>query len=134
MSALLVALLLQGAEAPRPVRPCQVQMIEACYTDAHHACMEREVSTLGMLGCIGEERARQDRALNATYREAMAGLNPRQQAKLRSAQRTWIAYRDARCASFMDEDWGSLSRITAADCLLTMTIERTIELQDYPPN
>ena len=133
MIALLAALAMQ-AEPPRPVRPCQQSMIEDCYTAAHHACMEREVSTQGMVECIDAERVRQDRGLNDTYRSVLARLNPRQRASLRTAQRAWMAYRDARCGSLYDPDWGTLSRITAADCLLTMTIERGLDLQDHPPH
>jgi uncharacterized protein YecT (DUF1311 family) len=129
--ALLAALTLQAPAAP--VRPCELASIESCYTAAHHACMQREVSTQGIVACIAAERARQDRALNETYRRVLARLNPRQRTSLRSAQRAWIAYRDARCLSLYDEDWGTLSRITAADCGLTMTIERTLDLQDHPP-
>lgn len=132
MIAVLAALALQ-AEAPRPVRPCQREMIEDCYTAAHHACMERESSTQGVVECIEAERVRQDRGLNDTYRGVMARLNPRQRATLRTAQRAWIAYRDARCASQYDQDWGTLARITAADCRLNMTIEREMDLREHPP-
>jgi uncharacterized protein YecT (DUF1311 family) len=62
----------------------------------------------------------------------MGDLNDRQKARLRAAQRAWLAFRDADCASRQDEDWGTLSRITANACVLRRTVERTIDLEGYP--
>jgi uncharacterized protein YecT (DUF1311 family) len=109
--------------------------VEARYTPAYGRCMDSAdgQSTMGMIGCIGAETQVQDGALNAAYRKAMKDLNPRQKAKLQAAQRAWIAFRDAECASFLDEDWGSLSRINANDCFLHMTAQRVIDLENYPP-
>ena len=131
MIALLAALLVQ-AEVP-PGRDCRLGMINDCYTEAHYRCLETALSTMETLACIGAERARQDGALNRAYAEALDRLNARQQATLRAAQRAWIGYRDARCASFLDAEWGSLARISAADCLLSMTIERRLDLEGHPP-
>ncbi len=97
------------------------------------ACIEREPSTAGMRACTSAEYVRQDRALNETYQRALGQLNARQAARLRTAQRAWVAYRDARCASLADQDWGTLSLLSASSCTVTMTVERLIDLEDYPP-
>lgn len=104
------------------------------YTPAYDKCLESPEgqSTAGMIGCIGQELEVQDKALNAAYAKAMGDLNDRQKARLRTAQRAWIAFRDAHCASLQDEDWGTLSRIDANACVLRMTVERTIVLETYP--
>ncbi len=102
-------------------------------TQEYGRCLQRDSSTPGMRQCASQEFTRQDRLLNAQYRQVMGALNPRQQGRLRTAQRAWIAYRDARCASLADEEWGSLSSVSASDCMVTMTAERLLDLRDYPP-
>ena len=109
--------------------------VDARYTPGYQRCLDAPEgqSTYGMVECAGAELKIQDARLNAAYRKAMAGLNPRQKTKLVAAQRAWVAFRDAECASFQDEDWGTISRINAADCVLTLTVKRTIDLEGYPP-
>lgn len=109
---------------------------EPSYSPAFQACLDSDegMSTHGQIGCIGAELERQDQRLNAAYRQAMARLNPRQQGALRTAQRAWIAFRDADCASLTDADWGTLSRVSANFCMLRMTAERADHLQSYPEN
>jgi len=109
--------------------------VEARYTPGYQRCLDAPEgqSTMGMIECADGELKIQDARLNAAYRKAMGALNPRQKVKLQAAQRAWVAFRDAECASFEDEDWGTISRINAADCVLTMTVKRTIDLKGYPP-
>ena len=107
--------------------------IEARYTQAFKTCPGMDRSTMEMIGCIDAEHAVQDKALNATYQKILADLTEAQKAKLRAAQRAWIAYRDTWCAAQQDEAWGSISTIVAANCVLDETIRRTIELEHYPP-
>jgi uncharacterized protein YecT (DUF1311 family) len=109
--------------------------VEARYTPAYQKCLDSAdgQSTLGMIGCASDETAIQDKALNNAYRKAMKDLTPEQKTKLQAAQRAWIAFRDAECASYEDDDWGTLSKINAATCLLHMTVQRTIDLENYPP-
>ena len=128
----LLAVLMAQAEIP-PGRDCRPGSIDDCYTEAHYQCVETAQTTAILVGCMGSELDRQDSALNRTYAQTMGRLNVRQQRKLRTAQRAWIAYRDAHCASLVDGDWGGLSRVTAAGCLLDMTIERRLDLQDHSP-
>ena len=129
-----VAVALAAVGAPALAAPPK-DPVEARYTPGYQRCLDAPEgqSTYGMIECAGAELKIQDARLNAAYRKAMTGLNPRQKAKLLAAQRAWIAFRDAECASFEDEDWGTLSRINAADCVLTLTVKRTIDLEGYPP-
>jgi uncharacterized protein YecT (DUF1311 family) len=116
-----------AADKPDPV--------EARYTPAYQKCLDGPdgQSTPGMVGCAGDETAIQDKALNVAYRKAMKDLTAEQKTKLQAAQRAWIAFRDAECASYEDDDWGTISKINAADCLLRLTVQRTIDLENYPP-
>ncbi|WP_299010267.1 lysozyme inhibitor LprI family protein [uncultured Caulobacter sp.] len=89
-------------------------------------------STIGMIRCAGAELKLQDARLNRAYQDAMKRLDlPRQKAALKKAQRAWIAYRDADCASVYDPDWGSLARIEANACMLDHTARRADALEGY---
>jgi uncharacterized protein YecT (DUF1311 family) len=109
--------------------------VEARLTPAYNRCLASPdgQSTMGMIDCVGAELKIQDARLNAAYRKAMSGLNARQHDKLQAAQRAWLAFRDAECASLYDDDWGTLSRVIASDCILSMTVKRTMDLEHYPP-
>ena len=127
---------LAAAPALADPAPASSDPVEARYTPAYDACLASAdgQSTYGMIVCTQKEDDFQDARLNAAYRKAMAGLNARQKAKLQSAQRAWINFRDAECASYQDEDWGTLSYVLAAGCVLHMTVQRTMDLEKYPPN
>ena len=116
-------------------KPAPADPVEARYTPAYDQCLASPdgASTLGMIVCTQKELDFQDARLNSVYRKTMASLNARQTAKLQTAQRAWIAFRDAECASYQDEDWGTISRVISAGCVLHMTVQRTMDLEHYPP-
>ena len=107
--------------------------VEKRYSVIYSDCMERASSTADYVDCIGAEVNWQNKYLNRRYQDLMAELNAAQQAKLRDAQRAWIAFRDKWCAAQADPEWGSLSTVAANQCVVDMTISRTIELENYPP-
>jgi len=119
---------------------------QACQGQASAACMEGEAagySTQGMTGCLLAEHAAWDDLLNRDYRRTMEALRqldadeaeffPEYAGRadaLRTAQRAWIAFRDADCA-LAHAMWGSgsMRQIAGASCVLDMTAQRTIELR-----
>jgi len=109
--------------------------VQARYTPGYDQCLASPAgqSTMGMIDCTGAELQLQDVRLNAAYRKTMASLNARQKTKLQAAQRAWVTFRDAECASYEDEAWGTISRINASACVLHMTVQRTVDLEAYPP-
>ena len=132
----MIALALAAASpAFADPKPAPADPVEARYTPAYNACLASPdgVSTYGMIVCTQKEDDVQDARLNAAYKKVMAGLNARQKAKLLAAQRAWIAFRDAECASYQDEEWGTISRVISAGCVLHMTVQRTMDLERYPP-
>ena len=134
VSFTIVALaLLAAAMAPTSLRAASDEAVEARYSPAYDRCLESPggQTTYGMIECTTAELNVQDRRLNDAYRIAMADLNDRQKARLKAAQRAWMVFRDADCAAQSDEDWGSLSRITAHVCVLQRTVERTLDLEAY---
>ena len=129
-AGLALGLMLAGA-AQAAVAPSE---IEARYTPQYNACLDNPegASTAGMIACIEAELKVQDAGLNAAYKSAMAKLTADQKTGLQAAQRAWVPFRDADCGSLYHPDWGTLSRVNAASCVLDRTIERTIELERYP--
>ena len=127
MRALLIAAALAAA-VPAAVQaaPKPVSALDRCLASPDGA------STMGQVQCIGDAVAVQDARLNKNYATAMAKLTPEQKDKLRAAQRAWLVFKQADCVSLQDDDWGTLSRVTANMCVLDRTSERADELADYP--
>jgi uncharacterized protein YecT (DUF1311 family) len=63
----------------------------------YRACSEKANTQSEMTVCASDEAARVDSKLNTTYRAllARAASQPEALAKIKVAQRAWIAYRDA---------------------------------------
>ena len=112
---------------PRPNDP-----ILARLSPVYDQCMRRAVSTLDMVDCAGREGERWDGRLNRAYQARMASFNDRQRGALKRAEKAWLAFRQADCAAYEDEDWGTISRIDASQCFLRRTVERALELEAFP--
>ncbi len=123
----LVAAPVAHAQALKGVKPAKtVSALDRCL-----ATPEGQ-STYGMIECIRKEVGVQDARLNRAYQAALMRLErPRQKAALQKAQRAWIAFRDADCAAYVDEDWGSLARVEANQCVLDHTRQRAEELERF---
>lgn len=115
------------AQAPKAAKPAKaVSALDRCLATPEG------MSTYGMIDCIGKEVVVQDARLNRAYQAALMRLErPRQKAALQKAQRAWIAFRDADCASYFDEDWGSMARVESNQCVLDHTRQRADELERY---
>lgn len=115
----------------------------ACLGAVSAACMEGRTdggTTLSITECRMAEAQAWERHLNAAYADRMAEVAAMDAAEseaafatradsLRAAQRAWIAFRDAECGlAYALWGAGSMRTIAAADCRMTMTAERTIEL------
>lgn len=124
----------------RAERPAGAQ---ACIGEGAATCMDSEAdgyTTFGMAACTQAETQTWDDLLNSEY----AGLRDRARAMdagetnpdyavradaLLTAQRAWIAFRDADCAlAYTEFGGGSMRRLSASGCHLQMTAERTIDL------
>ncbi len=94
--------------------------------------MHQAVSTLDIVDCAQRESDRWDARLNRAYKARMGEFNARQRDALKAAERAWLGFRQADCAAYEDEDWGSISRIDASQCVLRRTVERALELESFP--
>jgi uncharacterized protein YecT (DUF1311 family) len=116
---------------------------QACIGSGSATCMETEAdgyTTFGMAACTQAETQAWDDLLNSEYvalrdraRAMDAGeTNPDYAVRadaLLTAQRAWIAFRDAECAlAYSEFGGGSMRRLSASGCHLQMTAERTIDL------
>lgn len=130
--AVLACLAPPGAAAAQ----ASLEQIQARYSADYNRCISAPAgkSTLGILRCIAAETRVHDAGLNAAYAKVLGDMTPTERRNLRAAQRAWIAFRDADCAARVDpQQWGSLSRINGSMCILNRTIERTLELETFPP-
>ena len=72
----------------------------ACFAQdsaEYRACSDKANTQSEMTACASDEAARVDAKLNTTYRALLARVasQPEALAKIKAAERAWIAYRDA---------------------------------------
>jgi len=125
-------LLQQCFEAVRDTldaEPDTTTSLRDCIGAASNVCQEDDPSTHGIVACSGREQSWWDQQLNFYYAELKSGLPPDVFDSLRTAQRSWIAYRDARC-DYEYRLWGegTMRQIIGAYCWMEMTAERAIDL------
>lgn len=89
-------------------------------------------NTFQIMQCLKGATEIWDRRLNAAYREALKLTEGRQREQLLTAQRAWIAYRDANCL-YYGLGPGTIASIEAGDCMRSMTETRALELEAMGP-
>lgn len=111
-----------------------------CVGEAADICSKRHEqpeTTLAISQCLMAENSAWDALLNREYKKSKAIFadTPGLADTLLTAQRAWIAFRDADCAVAYDQ-WGggSMRVISAADCQLRHTARRTFQLREYQGN
>ena len=152
--ALICAPALSLAQAPKDDL-VDAAIVDACFTEARRGgidpecigfaadiCQSRpgQANTVGISFCIMAEVAEWDRILNREYtatRDAFAGFTdgPVLTDTLLTAQRAWIALRDADCSVAYDR-WGggSMRNIASAHCQLDHTARRALDLKNMRDN
>ncbi|WP_087725559.1 lysozyme inhibitor LprI family protein [Pandoraea sp. PE-S2T-3] len=82
-----------------------------------------------MNACAGKSLAASDKKLNETYNALVKKVGPAGKSKLLSAQRAWLAWRDAQCAfETMGTDGGSIHAAMYASCADELTQAQTKRL------
>jgi uncharacterized protein YecT (DUF1311 family) len=100
-------------------------------------------STHDLRTCGAAELEAADKALNAAYQKALASIKAREdqpppydnkayEAALRTAQRAWVAFRDAECNVVVPFSWtnGTGGPLVTLGCLITKTQARTKDLEE----
>jgi uncharacterized protein YecT (DUF1311 family) len=109
--------------------PQGVQAQGAYFSKQFTECMNKSGGiTSAMVECISAETQRQDQYLNKSYKALMATLSSARKEQLQEAQRAWIKFRDSNCSFYLDPNGGSMSRVSAGECVMTMTASRANEL------
>ena len=89
------------------------------------SCGDQPTQT-GMNQCADAQYRVADKALNATYGKLLAKLTPPGRSALQTAQRAWLAYRDAQCAfETLGTAGGSVHPFVLSACLEEMTVAQT---------
>jgi uncharacterized protein YecT (DUF1311 family) len=60
-------------------------------------CKSPDLNQIDMDTCAGQDFTASDAKLNALYKTMMAKYDAGNQAKLKTAERAWLTYRDAEC-------------------------------------
>lgn len=121
------------------MRALSVLLLLAMPAGAQDLDCENAMAQQEMNACAAQDYDEADAALNAAYKQARAAmktldanLEPADrgaEAALLAAQRAWLPYRDAACAS---EGWlmhgGSAEPLVVYGCLATLTRQRTQDL------
>lgn len=146
-AALVVTLIAAPALAQDPALTVDPSVVEACVAEtpagdltpdcigaAARQCQQAPGgdTTIGIAQCVMGEHAAWDAALNREYQAARAQYADDRTAadSLRDAQRAWIAWRDAECAFQYDRyGGGSMRMIASANCQMSMTAMRALELR-----
>jgi len=74
--------------------PLMAQKYDNPIDKSLEACMEKDMSTAGMVKCLNEAYDKYDNELNRLYKILMKGLDEESAKELKSAQIEWIAFRD----------------------------------------
>ncbi|MER0238645.1 lysozyme inhibitor LprI family protein [Fulvimarina sp. MAC8] len=138
-----------SGDAKAAIDSCLSQSSESnqrgCIGTYADACMESPdgQTTTGMTDCLTAESDAWDAVLNERYQARMADAKeidatraelgdsqPSQAAEtLRTAQRAWIAFRDAECDRIFELNKDGTIRLPeTAGCMNRLTAERAIEL------
>lgn len=99
-------------------------------TAAYTRCVNAAASEADQGNCLEGELARQKTNLNAAYAERTRGMDADDLALIQSAQKAWIAFREADCKAQMVKN-GSAAGASWLTCMVRLTAARALELEDY---
>jgi uncharacterized protein YecT (DUF1311 family) len=123
--AWMVGLALVGAAT-------RVMADDSGFSRQFSACMDKSGGeTQGMVECIDAEVKRQDVRLNKAYKAVMADLPVARRDELQGVQRLWLKFREANCRFYADPEGGSMARVEANHCFLSVTAARARELEGF---
>lgn len=92
-------------------------------------------ATNDVFQCLVEENAKEDKALNAAYAKAIKSADKVRAAKIKAAEKAWLALRSANCALAGDDmRGGTYEKVLVEGCTVEMTKKRTAELLEISRN
>jgi uncharacterized protein YecT (DUF1311 family) len=119
-----------GGDSPMLKTLAAAAILLAALPAAAQDCPDQSQS--GLTQCAASAYKKTDAALNATYKQIMGRLKGDEATakSLVTAQRAWIAYRDAEC-DFLTSGaaGGTIQPMLVAQCLDTLTSQRVDDLK-----
>ncbi|MGY3176375.1 uncharacterized protein YecT (DUF1311 family) [Pseudomonas sp. TE12234] len=103
-------------------------------TLAHAVGCDNAADQATMNQCAAQQHAAADKELNALYQQITTRLkaNPDSKKLLVSAQRSWIAFRDAECKfSASGVEGGSVYPLVYGNCITALTKARVETFKTY---
>jgi uncharacterized protein YecT (DUF1311 family) len=104
-------------------------------SSVYDACIAKAMTQTAITSCAAEELTRAGRALNIVYAKLIRAVadRPETLAKVRTAERAWITYRDAYLeavfpAKAKQAEYGSIYLMEADQFLADLTRQQTIAL------
>lgn len=109
----------------------------ACHADAHpvdvaeQQCLQSAVTTLAIQQCYSTASRDWESEMNKAYTSLMSRLNGTQKAKLRSAQRAWLHYRDGwmEASKARLSEGGTLAAVEVAAQSVNLVKNQTLALK-----
>ena len=104
-----------------------------CVGSAARQCMEYLGDSEGMARCAAAETAWWEARMNANFEMIFKGaeVDADQAKALARMQVAWLAYRDESCA--FEQAFGAGQAASKAECLLWMTGDQAVYLEDFMP-
>jgi uncharacterized protein YecT (DUF1311 family) len=107
---------------------CLVLLVGASAARAQE-CDRGDDSQQMMNICAGKDYAAADAKLNKAYQDLIGSDDANAKTLLQHAQKAWIAFRDAECASTTsDSEGGSIHPMAVSQCLMRLTNDRVKQL------
>ena len=89
----------------------------------------KAITQADMNQCAAQELEREDKKINATYKDLRSKLDSEQQNELKNVQLAWIKYKDLTCKfESGGAAGGSMYSMILASCLAEKTRQRNAEL------
>src|SRR5262249_24609157 len=110
---------------------------ESCIGVLATACLQAagEMAADGQYSdCYDREARVWDMRLNAAYRAAQGQMEKEAPYKLQRVERTWIAWRDARCKQPWATFHGSMAAPMEAYCMLDLTARQALWMEVWLEN
>ncbi|WP_428945046.1 lysozyme inhibitor LprI family protein [Pantoea sp. FN060301] len=98
---------------------------------AEQQCLDGAATTLAIQQCYRTANLAWERDMNKAYADLMTRLNHAQKAKLRSAQRAWLKYRDGwlEASKVRLSDDGTLASVEVAAQEVNLVKNQTLALR-----
>lgn len=115
----------------RSASEAELKQMSDCIGVVADKCIDApDATTLSLVACHMREQKIWDAHLNDWYGKAKGRLEGDAAAALQSAQRDWIAFREAKCDYWQKRyDGGTFASVVAGDCMRVEIGRRAIEMR-----